>query len=88
MKIESNQNENTAVPVAFIDEEGDLWFRTTRETDVMKNKVSIISTDQETPLDNYSMNDFMACLGNHEQSCCVNYAVVKFYEGGSFTLTA
>ena len=87
MKIESDQKENSDVPVAFVDNVGDLWFRTTNESDLMDNKVSIIRSDKMTLFEYFDMGDFVDCLDNHEQSPNCNYAVEKFYEGDSFTIT-
>ena len=86
MKIESNQKESVGVPVAFIDDVGDLWVRTTHESDLMDNQVSIIRSNKMATFDYFDMGDFVDCLDNHEQSPNCNYAVEKFYEGDSFTI--
>lgn len=83
MKFESNQKENDVIPVAFIDEEGDLWFRTNHEEDIMQNKVSIIDAITNQTLTYCDMNDFVTCANNDETNSDGNYAVKKFYEGDS-----
>lgn len=88
MKIESNQNENTAVPVAFIDEEGDLWFRSTSEKNLMDNKVFIIIKKTNEVFTCCYMRDFINCLDAKKESYKgYNYAVKTFYEGDSITIT-
>lgn len=87
MKIESNQKENTGVPIAFIDDAGDLWFRSTNESDLMDNQVSIIRPVNMVTFDYFDMGDFIACLEKLEQRSDDNYAVKKFYEGDTITIT-
>ena len=87
MKIESNQKENTDIPIAFIDYVGDLWFRTTNESDLMDNKVSIIRSDKMTIFEYFDMGDFIDHLARYERSLDDYYAVKKFYEGDSVTIT-
>lgn len=86
MKIESNQKENTGIPVAFIDGVGDLWFRATHESDVMDNEVYVIKTGETTEVFYYNTDVFLACINNNVPNSSYNYAVKKFYKGDSVTI--
>ena len=87
MKIETNQKENVGIPIAFIDNVGSLWFRSKDQSDVMDNEVFIINTGDDTTIDYYNMDDFVSCVNRYGSNSSYIYAVKKFYEGDSITIT-
>ena len=76
------------VPVAFIDNEGDLWIRSTHEENLMDNDVNIIIKKTNEVFTCCYMRDFINCLDAKKESYKgYNYAVKTFYEGDSITIT-
>lgn len=88
MEIKYGGNGDKGVPIAFIDNEGDLWFRTTNEENSMDNIVSIISIKSNQVLTYCDMDDFIeysdTTSNDHNKG---NYAVKTFFKGDSITIT-
>ena len=85
MKIEYNeQSEVERVPVAFVDNDGDLWFRTTSEENLMSNLVFIIASNKNDVYTNFGMRDFISRANSTEGDI---YAVKRFYEGDSISIS-
>lgn len=88
MKFKFDQKETTDIPIAFIDDEGDLWFRTTDEENLMDNIVYIICRKTNTVLTYCDMEDFIECSDtNVDDNHQGNYAMKTFFKGDSITIT-
>ena len=91
MKIKYNEESGVErVPVAFIDNEGDLWIRSTHEENLMDNDVNIIIKKTNEVIDYCDMEEVIGCITNKysdiELSGNLNHAVKNFYEGDSITI--
>ena len=85
MKIEYNeQSEVERVPVAFVDNDGDLWFRTTSEENLMDNLVFVINSETNEVFTCCNMEDFISRANSTEGDI---YAVKRFYEGDSISIS-
>ena len=84
----NEESEVKHVPVAFMDDKGDLWIRSTSEKNLMDNKVFIIIKKTNEVFTCCYMRDFINCLDAKKESYKgYNYAVKTFYEGDSITIT-
>lgn len=83
MKFVFEYNEtDDRLPIAFVDNVGDLWFRTNDADDIRDNQVNVM-TKRGDILGSMSMLDFIDAIDN--KPCAVK-VVKTFYEGDVITI--
>ena len=85
MKIKYNEESGVErVPVAFVDNDGDLWIRSTSEENLMDNLVFVINSETNEVFTCCNMKDFISRANSTEGDI---YAVKRFYEGDSISIS-
>lgn len=80
----NEQSEVERVPVAFVDNDGDLWIRSTHEENLMDNLVFVINSETNEVFTCCNMKDFISRANSTEGDI---YAVKRFYEGDSISIS-
>ena len=77
-------NNEAPLPIAFIDNVGDLWFRTNDATYIQDNDVHIL-TKRGVIMDNMTMDDFINTVNGINNTTTVT-VVKAFYVGDTITI--